>query len=480
MKENLIRNWKVVFFFSLYLAVLLICKAPDITAKCFGNDSYSLLYGAKYMEIRYPSPLFTFLGYPFANLPFGNSGGNLTLFLSTIPAFTSSIMVFLVLKKKTVDELAPWIGTATLMGSCIFFSQAIIIEVYSLLAMFLSISYCLLVYDKPKMAVVFAGFALCVHLVVAIPFYIAMVVSYDKFRKYCYVPIIVYFAIVYCYYNFVPDFYWDAGADSSLWGVLTQSIDSLGIGSGIDQIFGSLWMTVKILIIGFGLSIVPIFLAIRNRNIGVVAPLIFVIGIAVSFMVVGDWPYRYVKLAPYSPFVAILAGLGVVYIRTKYLKQIILGSSILMMISMPMFFDIGRTIDENPTAASRMYSSLNDVENGSIIVCLAMFDTGEEWVSDTLAGHFSGIVEQHNREENRDLIPFVLDIVWNSESQNKQPLLENGINIPSFDELCQQVTEEDTYMYIMEEVVKANLERDVYWYKMVDRKTERCDLTKVN
>ena len=77
---------KYFLFFGSYLAILLVCMSPDISQKCYGNDTFSFLYGAKFLEARYPAPLYTFLGHFFANLPFGVDGGNLVLFLSTIPA----------------------------------------------------------------------------------------------------------------------------------------------------------------------------------------------------------------------------------------------------------------------------------------------------------------------------------------------------------------------------------------------------------
>jgi len=471
------RYYKEILFFGSYLAVLLICMSPDVSVKAYGNDGYSIFYGGYFLEARYPSPVHTFLGYPASHLPFGNPAGNMVLFLSVLPAFVSSILVFAILKRKTENPLSPWIGSVTVMGNYIFFSQAIIIEVYALLAMFLAMSYALLVYNKPKLAAVTCGIAMGVHLTTSLIFFFAMVVSIKEFRRYVYIPIIVV-VIISLLYGLLPRFYWDIGTRNNIFETMRVLWGALGTGGDSSSVYYGIFPAVKLLCVGFGLSLIPIIFA--TRKIEASAHLLFLLLIPVIYMIVGNWIYRSVQLVPFIPFAGVLAGIGVGYIRTSYLSRVVFASMIAMMISMPFFFDIGRTLDENPTTIRQLYNSLDDVKDGSLIISLRLFETDKGWVSDGAGNHVATVVEHHNSESGVNLVPVPLNFVWDENSANREKLIERGVNVPEFDERAWVVSEEEAYLYVMRTIADANPDRDVYYYRTVDKETGRCELVSLN
>jgi len=480
------RFWKETIFFSSYLGVLLVCRATDISAKSYGNDAFSLLYGAKFLEARYPSPIYTLFGYGPANLPFGTDGGNLVLFLSVIPAFITSILVFLIVRKQTENKLAPFVGAAVVMGSYPLFSQAVITEVYCLLAMFIAFMCFFLIYDKPKWAVLFCGLALSTHYITGFVPYVAFIVADKGFRRYWYAPIVVFLTINISYAFLIPKFYWEptTSMGSQYLLVFYQVIVALGAGSDWTQVFSGVWQTIRVVIISFGIALIPVLLSVRDLK--KYSAYVFMVSFPLAFMLVGNWSFRFVQLVPFVPVVAIMAGLGIDRIRSRHLRFAVLPASLAMMVSMPIFFDVGNTVDESPTTARQMYTALEEVDDGSIVIGLKLYESRIGIISDTTGGHVATIVEYYNRETGSEIVPFMMNYSLNRESEwvedgvLREKLELEGVIVPEFAWIPEKHIYGEGYMYeyMIGGIAEANPDRDVYYYMIVDLETERCELVK--
>lgn len=476
---KLIKYWKEIILFGLYGIILWVCKSPDISSKFYGNDNPSLLYGAKFLEIRYPDPLYTFLGYPIANLPFGVDGGNLVIFLSIIPSFISSILVFLSIKKVTDNKLAPWIGATTLMGCYFFFSQSMIIQKYPLIAVMAIASFYCIVSGRFVWANIFCGLTMGSHYMTGFFPFIAFMLCFKEFRKYWYVSIVTFLIIYLSFYLLVPVFYWEATASVSSF-IIQQIIIAAKMNFLTDiSKFG-------LLVVSLGLSLIPIILFIYN-DFKRAAPFLFLFLVPLTYFGLGDHEYRFVNFAPFAPFYAIMAAMGVSYIKTKYLDKIVLIGSVLMMLSMPFVLN-SSLVDSNPTSLRESIIQLDEVEDGSIIVCSRLMKYEEGIVSDTLGGHVASLVDYYNRtnKSGKSLVPFDLNAIFDSKNGLTEKLGKEGVYVPP-DDVRFNVTMTDNvwlnnelrYNYWFDSIARVNSARHVYYYRILDAEKETCELVKV-
>lgn len=480
--EFLKRHWKHFAFFGLYLAVLLVCRAPDISQVCKSDDCFSFLYGAKFFEHKYPVPLWNVLGYIFANLPFGNDGGNLALFLSVIPAFLTSIVVFLAVKKQTDNKYAPWIGSATLMGCYLYFSQAVIMEIYMLLALLFSLAYLMLIYKKYTLASVFCGLGIAAHYMTGIVPFLAFFLVSGGFRKRSYIALLIAIVFLVLYYSFVPIFSWELlGSTGSQYNDLYEQIIATIKGGNVDQPYIGIWMVAQMLVVGFGLSLIPMFLFakdLRKSNL-----LLFLCFFPLIYVIVGGVLHRFTQLPPFAPFFAIMAGLGVSKIKMWHLEKIILLSSLVMLISCLFLFNV-RILDESPTTARQEIELFDEAEDGSLICCVRLFDIGRGMMSDTLGGHVAPTVEYYNRTHDKHLIPVYIQTLYDKGyTEYIKKLYERGVVLPDSVPGLKSAAPEDMewwYLEIMKIFVDLNPDFDVYYLHIVNIENQKCELVKVS
>jgi hypothetical protein len=476
-----VKYWKHIGLFGLYFAVLMICKMPDISQKCFGNDCFSFLYIASFLSTRYPSPLYAIFGYPVAHLPFGSDGGNLVLFLSVIPAFLTSILVFLILSRKTENKWAPFVGSAVYMGCYITFSQAIITEIYSLLAFLMALSYYLMVIGRYRLSAAVTGLILASHYMTGGIFFIVFLVWNKKYRKYFYLPIIIGALFWICYLFLFKNFYWDpnggnAGFFSNLF---RQIINAFGLGDFGS--FGSgIWMAIQMAVISFGIAIIPIL--VYSKKIKESAPYVFMVFIPIIWIAIGAYRSRFVDLVPFVPFAAIMAGMGTVELNIKHFEKLVLICSIAMLISMPFVF---LRVDERPTTARQIINELDTVPDDSLIMCVKLFPWEDGAFSDTCGGHIAAVVDYYNRKHGTSFIPVDVTVICDTtftEARNR--LIKCGVILPDTSDISfkDQSSASDTerwYMEQMEALAEANPERNVYYYKCTDIGKEKYEITLV-
>jgi hypothetical protein len=458
----------------------MICKAPDITAKVYGNDSFSLLAMARLFIQEYPSPIYTILGYPVANWIPGSDGGNLVLYLSVVPAFLTSIVVFAIVSRMVKDRLAPWIASAVLMGCYVFFCQAVSLQVFSLMSFLISLSYLFIVYEKPKVACFFLGLCVSSHYLTGIIPLIIFFIAYKEIRKNWYILLFTALCICIPYYLFVPYNYWDPSNGSRLMSMFVSTFvcfvsgSPLHIGNGIIE-------TARVITIGFGLSLIPIYFALR-KDWKRICPIFIIFVIPIVWKTINNYFLGFHDTSIFIPFGAVIAGIGICYISSKFVKYSILAFSVGCLLFAPLFFDIGKSIDTYPTTSRQMITSLGAAKDGSIIIDVKLFKNNGFYVSDELGGHVATIVNYHNFVYGSELIPFNLAAIFEEEDGTERlKLAVAGVEIPcktdSFDFITgNDEDEQKAYYSMISAVSKDNPDRDVYYYLCVDERNEEYDL----
>ena len=139
------KYWKEVIFFGIITGYFLYGLSPDMTWMSIGADQGSYVVAALHNAPAGLSgnPLYILLGSLLLKLP-GNPFWLLGL-LSAIPVALTCIVVYLIVKKYTVNKIAPYIASLIFATSFVVWAESVIAETYgiTLLASSLVIYFCL-------------------------------------------------------------------------------------------------------------------------------------------------------------------------------------------------------------------------------------------------------------------------------------------------------------------------------------------------
>jgi len=133
--------------FDLGLTVsILVLYLLTLGTRVGRADSFEFQVVAPQLGIAHPTgyPLFILIGKLFSLLPLGSMAFRVNL-LSAIAATTAVMLVYRLIVRLTSDQLAAALAAMTLAASSVFWSQAVVIEVYALNALFVAIILSLLV-----------------------------------------------------------------------------------------------------------------------------------------------------------------------------------------------------------------------------------------------------------------------------------------------------------------------------------------------
>jgi len=313
------------------------------------------------------------------------------------------------------------------------------------------------------------------------PFAVFLIYS-KEFRKIFYLSLLVFGIIFFSYYYCLDRFVWELETTSSnqLFDIFNKVLKLFEKGS-YDILGQTFWEGMSTIVISFGLAMAPIIMFMKNARRSYVFWII--LSLPIGLILFGGYN-RYIYIVPFAPFIAVMAGIGINHLTMKYLDKGVLVGSMLMMISMPLFFDIGNTVDERETTARQMIDDLNGIENGSVILGMRLFE-GEDgkMYSDSLGGNVSVLVEYYNRDNDKAMIPVRISFLSNLKYvEQREELTRRGMVLPDRKDIVRKLgwTIEDWIKNIGQQIFLSNPDRDVYYYEVVDKETERCELVKVN
>lgn len=499
IRKGVRKYWKQILLFGGFTGILLYCSPLDITQISAGDKCFSLLYGATSYVHGYYAPVYMGLGWIVTRLPMLD-GMAMSLFLSLIPAVGSVILVYLVIKIKTDDKYAPWIGTLVVMGGWSYFTQALKVETYVLGGFFLILGYYLVTKRKFTWSAVSLGLAVGCHWM-AIPIAAGAMVLYQKeLWKKVYicigVPVALYCAYLYTAGPYVP------GAQADFMSMK----DSLFMRMAWSYIQGDISWTghllqrgTAILLFTFGLGLIPLAYYIKRTPIKEAFPIVFPFGVIAILCLAGTHDVGYMGFAPIVPLVGVGVGLGVQHMKAKHLEKIVLVGVLLPVLLLPVVFG---NFDTNPTTARAMVNELDTIPEGSLVICERAAFTGEKVQGKTsvftpdgfCANSVGSAVLYYNRENpDRNIIQVYPYYIWASPeymaAMTGDDLLKGkGVNLPGhfyqFPDgrkvLYFWFGNLDYDMYLAEIRLKAvNPDRNVYIYRILDTGTFRSVLQEI-
>lgn len=448
-------KWLILLLFT-YFGIVLYCSPLDITILGAGDKCFTHLYSAATGQGLYNSSIYMMFSWIIARLPF-STGFSLSFFLSIIPSIICIALVYFAVKKQTDTKGAPLFASLSLAGSWVFLIQALKVDVYPIVAMFLILGYTLAVYKKGTLAAISFGFALASHWVDAIPAVVAILIYNKEFRRKSYWCVIVY-VIIAIIWRFVPvykDGAYNAGIMSSFY-ILTGW---WGSGSFNDLIGNLSRIPIIMFMIGFGWIPATLYSIKEYKK---AAPLIFIVGVLLIFIIVAPSDAGSQQMGAIIPFLAVAAGLGLKYIK---FKNIIVFGSIATLFITPIFWNI----DTNPTSARDMINQLDNVPDNSIVLAYRepiAYSNAIMW-----------IVDYYNYENDKHIYPLSIGI-FNKQSEfadKIQEVKDMGIIIPDEDTICVGNVSQSS-LNIINALVDANPNISFYYYECVDFRSLKCEL----
>lgn len=456
-------HWRQALFFGAYLMILLICFARDITWVDTNTDSAGFISFIAANNPWYFAPVYYATGKLAVAFPFGTVAARMTFLQGVLPAFGSVVLVYLAIRKQTNNKWAPWVGSAVLAGCVIFFSQAIVTELYVLTAFFLILGYTLLLYHKASLAALSLGLGFGVHYLTSVPAIVALFFWSRELRRRWYVlagAMGIPYALQAIFLFPLGD--WDTFYNQVGRGYTGASPDIF-----VSDLAPRLANAVKVLIVSFSLALIPAVLWLKERKNLQFA---FIVVVPLTYFIVSISICSYVQLAAAAPFVAVAAGLGVKRPRIRYFAPLCLASSLILMLLMPLKYDIGRTLDETPTTMRQLMNQFDRLPDSSIIVGYREY----EGINDTCGIQVIALVQYYNWESGRHLRYVNLDFRDPRWEVKRQEMRDQGIEIPY--PIEDYISDGYFWLEVIKAVAKVNAPTPVYYVRVTGKEISKCEI----
>jgi hypothetical protein len=453
------KYWIELLVLGAIFAVLMIDLTPDITWINTDCDGPHYIYSAKYL---YPShktsaPLYLLLGHVFLWIPFGTEAWRMAL-ISGLSGFFGCLFIYLIIRSKSKHKWNRWfalIGTLIYGGSALSLSQNTIVESYPLLVTMCLGAYYFLIQKRYALTSVFLGCAGAIHplaLLVIIPMLIA-----DKgLRNWKHLLIMGSFVLFYLYIPVTnrPPYMWNAPNSQGFLGFIQDTFSTgqmLSGGLSIWEFPKRIFDTILQLGLSFAvIGVVPLIIYFWKSN-WYKDLLFWLFILPIVYYATDLAPQTYVYMQPSIAFGAIAIGLGLENIGKKFagkvltnnLSKVMLGicavASIGFLCFNTNYFDIGRTLDKNMSAAEFRDKELSKVPDGQILLA----QQGWEWA----------IVFPYNKDNNRNILPVCVGTLASPKYQDILHSWGIKFNIPDPNMKLNLVALQD---YILKSIMDNN------------------------
>ena len=409
-----------IIVFGLIFSVLLICVAPDITWVNTDSDGPHYVLAAKYMVPAHntSAPLFLLTGRAFLFLPFGTDAWKMGL-ISVIATTLCAYVIYLIVKNKLKDNpksrLFALISALIYGGSALVISQSTIIESYAMATLFAITAYYFYSQSKYNWTSVFLGLCLAVHPLFAVITWFVLFLANKSMRKWKPIIITSSFVLFYLYIPVVARLTveYDMWGNASIGGFLGNNLTTMLMLAGNISLWDlpkRILDTIAMLGVSLGLSFIPlIYYFVKQRTWK--NSLLWLFSLPVIYFIVNLSMETYVYMMIGIAFAAIPIGIGLSKMNIKWAYAVGVVAVGLTLFNAH-YFDIGRTLDPNLSAARYYQEELPKLDDGDILLA-----GGWTWA----------IAYLYNKEEGRQIEPVCIDIL--PSEQYMQDLEDAGIKL---------------------------------------------------
>ena len=374
------KYWKEVLFFGIVTAYYIVGIAPDMTWLSQAGDMFDYVIGAQNMWTVRPTgyPTYILLGWLFERLPF-NPFWNLGLF-SALSSVATCVFIFLTIKLLSSNKLAPYLGALTYAGAFIVWTQSVVTEVYTLTALLMVMATYFALRGKWYVCAAVLAVSLGTHhLVVFAIVPLLVYLLYQKRKGLTSARTLVCLGI---------------GALGMLAYLQTQLClvgqeTTTGAGRMVMNMLGTLgflytlplnytwWRLtefIPLLLTSVGTGLVLLaFLKWDKKTVLLTALAV----LPISYYALGFLPLWTMYMVPGIAFLSILIGVGASRFPYKRVLPVFLIVPVVLMVLNITFYDLGRSVDPEPTTARQFYTQLEEIPDGAIFY---IHTWGEPWL----------------------------------------------------------------------------------------------------
>lgn len=410
------KYWKEILFFSVITAYYIVGIAPDMTWLSQGGDAFDYVIGSERMWAVRPTgyPTYILLGWLFQRLPF-NPFWNLGLF-SALSSVATCVFIFLTIKLLTtrpasartvktpigkpsvpiedirgaarkvvasrnrVIKLAPYLGALTYAGAFLIWTQSVVPEVYALTTLLMVMATYFALRGKWYICAAVLAVGLGTHHIIvfaAVPLLVYFLYQKRLRLTTARTPICLGIGVL----GLLPYLQTQLcvvgeQTTSGLGRVVQNSLGTLGFlyTLPLNYTWWRLGEFIPVLLTSVGTGLVLLFFLRWNKKIALLVALTV---LPISYYALGMIPMWIVYMVPGIAFLSILIGIGASRFPYKKVLPVFLVVPVILMVLNLVFYDLGRSVDPQPTTARQFYTQLDEIPDNAIFY---IHTWGEPWL----------------------------------------------------------------------------------------------------
>ncbi len=377
------KYWLDALVFGAIFAILMIDLNPDYTFVNKAADSIGYLYSAKYLYPSYHTspPLYLLASHLFLMLPVGTDAWRMGL-VSVFSTMGACVFIYLILKQSIPKKSYALLGVIMYGTSALVLSQSTVVQTYASVCLLAIGAYYFALSKKWKLMGLMIGMGLVVHILMGFVFIIMLMAVKEYRTNWKALAITLSFGVFYLYIPLTnrPPLMWfpDPNTSNPMWSWVVDTwstIDFLIGKLAIWDVPKRVFDTIGIVGLSVGvIGVIPIvyyFTKVKDKHRGLLLVLsLFSIAVFISELDMNTYDYTMVSI----PFLTIAACLGLYDLADRYwvyaplmlvlFWAVILGIGVFNTI----FFDIGRTLDSDMSAANLYHNEFPKIPDGAIFM----------------------------------------------------------------------------------------------------------------
>ena len=359
-KLEALRSLKVSMPIMLFILAALfygVLCAKEYTWVFMSSDSGDWLAASTAWMVPQPygSPLYILLGRFLSICP-GDLVLKMTILLSILPSAVTVAMTYLIANKLTSSRKVALTSAIVLLGSAVFLTQSTVLEEYALTTMLLVLSFWVYLNGHRYRTVVLWGLAASIHVFVLgiITFWLLV-----EWRRYLKPTICVTLPIVAVFYSAIllimsldtPKLFAGGLNFEALEAYLTTTAGAVVGQLSIFEAPKRLLITIEILLVSFGFALIPLVKAFKRPITRAVLVMLGIVTWTLWYQITCTDSASWTFLIYASPFIAVLAGLGLSRLNGLHMKYVLAGALVLVLVN-ALFLNANILTQSDPKASS--------------------------------------------------------------------------------------------------------------------------------
>ncbi len=398
------RRYIALLIGAAAFAYYVVLSAKTYTWVFMSSDSGDWLAASNWWFVPQPygSPLYILLGH-FLNLFPGDLVIKMTIVLSVLPSAITVMLVYLIVKRLTNRQSIASASAAVLLGSAVFLTQSTILEEYALATMLLTLSFWTYINSRRYWTALCWGLAVAVHVFVLGAILFWLIIEWRTYTK----PLLVITApIIAAFYGFILLLMFQdtprlLGGGLNVYSLKQYLTVTTGAILGQLSIFEApkrLLLTSQLVLMSFGLALVPLVKSVKKPISKPIAVALGIILWTFWYQITNIDPSAWTFITYASPFIAVLAGVGLLRLGKFHLRLVCAGALVLILANSA-FLNANNLTNDRPLATD-YYEALQELPDGSIVLT-------------NPGSHSLGLF--YAMSEGKDLVPLVYPYMddWN-------------------------------------------------------------------